>query len=299
MGSPASKLALGTVQFGAAYGVTNRFGQVPAADVARIVAIAVAGGITLLDTAASYGDSETVLGEVAENRPILQFVSKIPAIASATIGPAEIDACRTAVYRSLERLRRPSLYGLLLHGPDDLDKPGYERLVELMKELKSAGAAARIGVSAYERRQLARAASLLQLDLIQTPCSLLDQRLLNDGTLRQLKGRGVEIHARSAFLQGVLLAEPGALPGHFRRWVEPLRRVGRIARDAGMSRLALSLRFALDRPEIDQIVVGVSRAAELTEIIDAASSSVPLPAGLESLAIDDPDLLNPARWPAM
>ncbi|MGH6959261.1 MAG: aldo/keto reductase, partial [Dongiaceae bacterium] len=89
MRSPAAKLALGTVQFGIAYGVTNEHGQVPAADVARLVEIAVAGGITLLDTAAAYGESETVLGAVAGDQSMLRIVSKIPPVAAAAIGSAE------------------------------------------------------------------------------------------------------------------------------------------------------------------------------------------------------------------
>src|SRR5262245_62959827 len=76
--SPRHKLGLGTVQFGLAYGVTNASGQVPRADVAAILAAALAAGVDLFDTAAAYGESETVLGELLPEKP-LRLVSKIPA----------------------------------------------------------------------------------------------------------------------------------------------------------------------------------------------------------------------------
>lgn len=293
------KLGLGTAQFGLAYGVTNARGQVPAAEVAAIVAAAVAAGIDLFDTAAAYGESESVLGQALASRGDLRIVSKLPALAAERIGAAEIDQCRAAVQRSLALLQRPSLYGLLLHRPDDLRKPGAERLVALLEELKRAGTVTRIGVSAYDRAQIDLAADRLPLDAVQVPVNLLDQRLLQGGTLDRLKARNVEVHARSAFLQGALLAEPSSLPGHFAPHLERLRGVGVAAQRAGLSRLALCLRFVLVQPAIDRVIVGVTGMAELQQILAAAADVTPLPPGLGALASDDPRLVNPALWPAM
>ena len=58
------KLALGTVQFGLPYGITNQQGQVPSDEVARMLKLAAASGIDTLDTASTYGTSESVLGEI-------------------------------------------------------------------------------------------------------------------------------------------------------------------------------------------------------------------------------------------
>jgi aryl-alcohol dehydrogenase-like predicted oxidoreductase len=294
------KLGLGTVQFGLAYGVTNPRGQVARADVAAILAAALAAGVDLLDTAAAYGESEAVLGALLPPAAPLRLVSKLPAIDAATIGPAEISACRASVRRSLARLRRPQLYGLLLHRADDLLKPGGDRLVALLRELKEAGLVAKVGVSAYERRQLDWVLAMFTPDLLQVPASVIDQRLLRDGTLARLRAQGIEIHARSVFLQGVLLADPAQLPAHFAPWRDRLRRLAELAERAGRSRLSLCLAFALARPEIDGVVVGVTGLAELQEILAAAGDSdAALPAGLDELAVDDPQLVNPALWPAV
>jgi aryl-alcohol dehydrogenase-like predicted oxidoreductase len=288
--SPRHKLGLGTVQFGLAYGVTNARGQVPRADVAAILEAALAAGVDLFDTAAAYGESETVLGELLPRAAPLRLVSKIPAIDAASIGETEIAACRDSVRRSLRRLHRQQLYGLLLHRADDLLKPGGAQLLALLRELKQAGLVAKIGVSADE------IGAMFTPDLLQVPVSVMDQRLLRDGTLARLRAEGCEIHARSVFLQGVLLADPTALPAHFAPWRDRLRRLAELA---DRSRLSLCLAFVLARPEIDGVVVGVTSLAELRQILAAATEAeAPLPAGLDTLAVDDPQLVNPALWPA-
>jgi len=297
-GAPSlRKLGLGTVQFGLAYGVTNPRGQVPSAEAQAILAAALAAGIDLLDTAAAYGNSEAVLGHALGARPELRIVSKLPPLAADRIGAAEIDQCRTTVLRSLTLLRRESIYGLLLHRPDDLRKPGAEQLVALLEELKRAGKVAKVGISAYDRAQVDQTLERFTPDLVQVPVNLLDQRLLQDGTLDRLKGRNVEVHARSAFLQGALLAEPASLPSHFVPHRDRLRAVGSVAERAGLSRLALCLRFVLAQPAIDRVIVGVTALAELHQILGVAVDDAPLPAGLAALAVDDPRLVNPALWP--
>ncbi len=299
-GAPSiRKLGLGTAQFGLAYGLTNERGQVPASEAAAIVEAALAAGIDLFDTAAAYGDSERVLGQALGSHGEVRIVSKLPPLAADHIGAAEIDQWRAALRRSLEQLQRPSIYGLLLHRPDDLRKPGAERLVALLAELKSAGTVARIGISAYDPAQIELALERLPLDAVQVPVNLLDQRLLQDGTLDRLKRRDVEVHARSAFLQGALLAEPSSLPGHFASHRERLSAVGISAQRAGLSRLALCLRFVLDQPVVDRVVVGVTGVAELQQILAAAVDVTPLPDGLAALASDDPRLVNPALWAAV
>jgi aryl-alcohol dehydrogenase-like predicted oxidoreductase len=297
-GGALRKLGLGTVQFGLAYGVTNERGQVPESEVERIVAAAMAAGIDLFDTAAAYGNSESVLGRALGARRDVRIVSKLPPIPGDRIGAAEIDQCRIAFETSLTRLRCASLDTLLLHRPDDLRKPGADRLVALLTELKKSGIVARIGISAYDRAQIELARAALPLDAVQVPLNLLDQRLLLDGTLERLKQGNVEIHARSAFLQGVLLAEPTRLPDHFARHLGRLQAIAGAAERAGLSRLALCLRFVLAQPVVDKVIVGVTSVEELRQIAAAATSELPLPDGLARLASDDPVLLNPSLWPA-
>lgn len=294
---PVRKLGLGTVQFGLPYGITNERGRIPEAVAASIVRAALDAGIDLFDTAAAYGDAETVLGRAIGSQGDVRIVSKLAPIPADRIGDAEIEACRAAVQRSLARLGRPSLHGLLLHRPDDLRKPGAERLTALLDDLKGDGIIANVGISAYDGAQIKLALDRLPVDSVQVPVNLLDQRLLQDGTLDRLKTRNIEIHARSAFLQGALLADPSSLPSHFAAHRHRLRAVDSAARRAGLSRLALCLRFVLEQPVIDGVIVGVTSLKELQQIVDAATDGTRLPGGLAALASDDRRLVDPSLWP--
>ncbi len=59
-----SKFGLGTVQFGLDYGFTKRKTQ---DEVNKILKTATDNGITLIDTAREYGDSEEKIGNFIEN----------------------------------------------------------------------------------------------------------------------------------------------------------------------------------------------------------------------------------------
>ena len=59
-----SKLALGTVQFGLDYGITNKLGQVPFNEVSAILNYAKNNNISSIDTAFGYGNSEQILGKI-------------------------------------------------------------------------------------------------------------------------------------------------------------------------------------------------------------------------------------------
>lgn len=290
------KLGLGTVQFGLDYGVTNRSGKVGRGEAKRIVHNAIAAGIRVFDTAAAYGDSEAVLGEILAH-PDARIVTKLPAIAEERIDAGGIDKLRQGLEQSLIRLKRKEVYGLLLHRPDDLAKPGGERLARLLEDLHSAGLCRKTGVSVYDAAQIAAAQKMMRVGLVQAPLNLLDQRLLRSRVLARLKSEGCEIHVRSAFLQGLLLGT-APLPEYFQRYAATLERVRSAAAGAKIAMLDLALGFLLDQPDIDQVIVGVTRATELSAIIDAARQPLPVPSGLEMLASEEPGLINPSLWPA-
>ena len=71
------KLALGTAQFGMDYGLSNMNGQTSKKEVFRILQYASQSKINLLDTAPSYGDSESVLGDTIANQS-WKYVLKTP-----------------------------------------------------------------------------------------------------------------------------------------------------------------------------------------------------------------------------
>jgi aryl-alcohol dehydrogenase-like predicted oxidoreductase len=152
----------------------------------------------------------------------------------------------------------------------------------------------KIGISIYSPDDLEKLAGVMQLDIVQSPLNMLDRRLVESGWARRLKEQGVELHARSIFLQGLLLMAPQKVPGQFARWTAVLDNWASWLNETGLSPLQACLGYAMSVTEIDKVVVGVDNAEQMAEILKA--TDVPQPALPLWATPVDPDLLNPTRW---
>lgn len=277
------RLALGTVQFGLDYGVSNRAGEVPDDELDTILTLARKLGVDTLDTAQAYGKAETRLG--SRHTADFQLVGKLaPGIQATEVA--------TSVAGSLQRLARPRLDGLLLHRSQDANPALFEPLAELQRQ----GLVGKLGVSVYAPEELARwLAQGYPLELVQLPANLLDQRFLRSGWLDRLQALGCEIHVRSLFLQGLLLMQPAMRPDYFQAFARPLARLDDWHPHLSPLHKALSLIPAL--PQVSRFVVGVCHAHELAAIASTYAHLHPCHDDeLAALACDEPDLINPAMW---
>jgi aryl-alcohol dehydrogenase-like predicted oxidoreductase len=276
------KLGLGTVQFGQAYGVSNRSGQVPKKEAAAILERAAKAGVRLLDTAANYGAAENILAFL--NTSAFRMVTKT---INLTHG---LDGVIARARQSAQSLKADTL---LVHAANDLRGEDGEALWNALRQLKSEGIFRNIGISAYVADDPAALAERFRPDVMQVPFSLLDQRLLMNGTLAGLQALGVEVHARSLFLQGLLFMEE--LPAKLRHAGAHLARARKTLADANVTPLAAALDFVLMQPEIAFGLVGVTSGQELDEIIAAAGQ--PLPSlDWASFALKDEIVLTPSLW---
>jgi aryl-alcohol dehydrogenase-like predicted oxidoreductase len=292
MNSAVRRLALGTVQLGLDYGATNRHGMPSAAEAAAIVEMALAVGIDTIDTAAAYGHAERLLGEILPPDSSVRIVTKI-----ACSSEDEPERLRGAVMRSLERLRRSSVDAVLLHDASLLAGAVARRIADEIRALRDEGLAQRIGVSVDSLDQLQCAAQLLDLNLVQLPLSVLDQRFHTSGWLERLSQRGVEIHARSIFLQGILITPVDALPPYFLPIAQKLRDFECDMRKLGCDRMVGCLSFALQQALVQRIVIGVNSRAELAQVLSAAERGGQLVADFSGYATEDESMLAPWCWP--
>ncbi len=294
--SPAvCRLGLGTVQFGLDYGIANPDGQVPLGEAARILNLAATSGISLLDTAHLYGDSEELLGRILPPDHPFWIVTKTVKIPSGRVARDDIKLVVDSFRRSLERLQQPSVHGLLVHDADDLLKPGGEELAEMLLTLRALGLVSSVGVSVYTAEQIDRTMEIMVPDIVQLPMNVLDQRLPDAGYLTHLHDAGVEIHVRSVFLQGLLLMSPEELNGHFEPIAGHLRRYRAALNESGLTALQAALQFVLQCPEVSRVIVGVCNQEQLKQIIAAASES----SGsfdYASWRIEEPRFIDPSLW---
>ena len=284
-----SKLILGTAQFGLDYGVNNKRGRIPEKEVTEIIKQAWTEGIDLLDTAFSYGESERVIGRY------LRSSSRSPAVVSK-LPDCTIDEIMGYFYKSLAFLNIDSFYGYLLH-----DFQTYKRDSEVwwvLEELNKRGKTNKIGFSLYYPEELELLLDRkVRFDLIQVPFSVLDRRFENKFTL--LKDRGVEIHVRSVFLQGLVFKSMAELTGRFIKVKKKICQLQMIANAQKTTVAAICLNYVLSNKKIDRVVVGVDSLEHLNEVIRLASEmnlDKDVFQALEAVRENDEGMLLPFNW---
>jgi len=285
------KIGLGTVQFGLRYGVANQFGQVSKSDAGSILSVARKHQVDTLDTAVSYGDSERILGELGVKD--LRIITKLPSVPIDY--PDVFEWVLSNVKLSLQKLKLTSLHALLLHDSSQLTGSRGESIYKALLELKRQKLINKIGVSIYDPMELDDVIKDFRVDLIQAPFNILDRRLWNSGWMHRLKRCGVEIHVRSAFLQGLLLMRFEDRPAFFSRWDHLWSSWSEWTRVSNVSPLRACIQFLMAYPQIDRIIVGVESASQLEEIVTASKLGA-LEGIPEFIFAEAETLLNPFRW---
>jgi aryl-alcohol dehydrogenase-like predicted oxidoreductase len=283
------KLGLGTVQFGLDYGISNNDGRTPVEEVCRILSYAASVGIQVLDTSPSYGVSERILGTVARDAGEFRVVTK------ARPHVSDSRELASDFQESLRNLCRSDVFGLLMHRSSDLLSAGGAALYAELLRLKGRGLVRKIGVSVYSAAEIDDLLERYSLDLIQVPVSVLDQRLVLSGHLKKMKDLGIEIHARSIFLQGLLLMSPESLKAPFEPLKECLLSYHQFIAARGLTPVAAALNFVQQIAEIDVAICGVNSLSQLEEIVGASK----IPADMHDMrqfAIGKEMLLNPVLW---
>jgi aryl-alcohol dehydrogenase-like predicted oxidoreductase len=290
------KIGLGTVQWGMPYGIANRTGQTSRAAIAEMLGIARAHGVTLLDTAHVYGDAEHELGQCGAVSAGFDVVTKTVPLKKRTITRDDVTRVGIAFESSLARLKTNHVHALLVHAAGDLLATGADHLWTALQDYRVRLCVTKIGVSVYRPDELRAIMQRYPIDVVQLPYNLYDDRFAREGCFAELKARGIEIHARSAFLQGVLLLPSEELPPYFAAIRDQQARLHGELRALGLTPLEAALGHCLREPAIDRVIVGCETRDQLMQILNAASS-VNDSHALRGYAVQDTELLDPAHWP--
>lgn len=285
-----NRIVLGGAQLGLPYGILNGGETLSREEVARILNTAFDHGINSIDTAIAYGQSESIIGETSLNR--FKIISKLP--------PLPVDLSNVSgwvhsqVQGSLSRLKCTSLDALLLHRPQDLTGAQGAELYAALGSLMAEKLIRRFGVSIYSPDDLEGIIGTFDIHVVQAPLNVFDRRIL--GVTDQLSALNIEVHVRSVFLQGVLIANPKNRPQRFEPWSEHFALFDEWVRSSGVSAMACCMGFALQQPGIAKLVIGTTSAESLDEIMNSIPNSVlEVPTHLQSSA---EQLIDPRFWNA-
>ena len=294
------KLCIGTAQFGSDYGITNLIGRVEIKEVKEILEIIKKNNINLIDTARSYGESEKIIGKIIDkNDKFFKIITKIsPHFTKHLSRKDQFDKWTKIFEDSLTRLNKNIIEGVLIHS----NKINLEQrliLMDWLLKLKKRGMVKKIGWSIYEEKDL-ELINLENIDLVQLPFSLYDQRLMANGFLKKLYCEGIEVHARSIFLQGLILTNYSNWP----KWVnsrdyELHEFMQKNIYSIGSTPIEMAIGFVKACPYVNTLVFGFTSTKELLEIIKVFNNRSKLISNNNFCNVNfSRKLLDPRLWPA-
>lgn len=289
-----SRLALGTVQLGISYGIANSAGVPSEACAHSILDAAVEMGISDFDTAKAYGKSESVIGSWSRRHDV-RIVSKYSDCgSSASIS----EKLRTSALETLAKLGCERMYGYLLHNEELINDGAW---MQGLSSLKDAGIVQKVGISIYDPSHAMIAARSPDIDIIQIPYSVMDQRLDECGFFEVARRFGKEVWARSAFVQGLLFLESQKVPSNLKEMCSLREIAGSIGVEHGYTMQQLAILFSLGNSGIDRVLIGVDNLEQLmeykgiegrvSEYLDCRQALVKALRGKV-----DPYLVSPHKW---
>lgn len=295
------ELCLGTVQFGMDYGIRGKR-KPPLSDALGMIDYAVHNGIRTIDTANAYGAAEDVVGAYIKSnqavRKKIQLISKFrPNLLDDVPSERYYLVMKENLEYSLRRLRTDYLDGYLLHSARYVYS---DEIIEALARLKKAGYVRNIGVSVYEVDEAKNGISRGDLDFLQLPFSVLDQRMSHKGVFELAEKKKFPLHARSAFVQGLVMMKPEEVPPFLReKAAQVLRAVEMVCGETGLTRVQLAIGFVKRQKAVTRLVFGVRDLNQLKEDIRVFSEDMPTEVTEElerCFANVEAEIVMPSLW---
>lgn len=286
-----SKLVLGTVQFGLNYGINNIIGQTSESEVFDILDYSKKSKLSTFDTAAAYGDSEERIGnylESLEEGKNFRIITKL----NLKNGLSLLDSLEN----SLDRLKINYVDTIMFHSFEDFENTNTSELNSFL-ELKGEKFL-NLGISLYTNEQVCKVCDLGLFNVIQLPFNALDNHNLRGDLMVNIKAKGIEIHTRSVFLQGLFFMSLNKIPPKLKPLEKYLKKLNELINDFNVSIEALALQYAIRKEYIDGVLIGVDSLKQLKNNLEAIHLNLPNVAfnEIDNIIVDEIELLNPATW---
>lgn len=278
----SKKIILGSAQFGQKYGITNNK-SVSLNEIKKIIIYLRKKKIKFIDTAQGYGNSEKILGSFKLNK--FKIITKINI-------KNKIDI-EKLINISKKKLKVRKLYAVLIHDYQSLFEKDGKKIFKKLKDLKRKKLISRIGISIYNPEDFIKLKKKgFKFDIIQIPLSIFDKRFLKKDILKKIKKTGAEIHARSIFLQGLLLSNKIRIPIKLRKFENQFKKWNNFVKNSDLKPLDICLNYVLSR-DFDKVIVGINNHKQFKEILNCKNRKIKIP---ESISTNKKFLINPYNW---
>lgn len=272
------------------YGLGNNNNNLDSLQVKEILQTATNVGFSHLDTAAAYGDSEQILGQLLPERKELHITTKLRASDCS-----DVSSIIQAVKNSLRLTKQDQFWSVLLHDSRVLLEGNSKEVRLGLNEIIDAGLAQHVGISAYNEFEIVQAKTVAPyLSVFQIPENVCDQRSANSSNLTAIALEGNLIFVRSIFLQGLLLMDPLSLPPKVAIGSTGLGKLKTFCDEHGISILDLCIGYAKSLPWVSGLIFGADSEKQIHEISKSFDSTINV--DYSTAPKLDSFLLDPRNW---
>tara|TARA_A100001011_G_scaffold349140_1_gene387491 strand:- start:15203 stop:16066 length:864 start_codon:yes stop_codon:yes gene_type:complete len=281
-----SKIIIGTANFDSKYGYKKN--KVQLREIKKILNfIKYKSKLNYIDTANFYGNTQKILGNNMNRK--INYISKIK------IKKQDIKNSKNfekKIYLILNELKIKKLYAILIHNPLILKLDKKKKIFKSLAYIQKKGHIKKLGISVYNQEEIDFVLKKFKFNIIQLPINLFDKKFNDNGTLGRLKKNGYEIHARSIFLQGLLLEN--ILNKKFNQWSEIFEFYNFWLKVNNLKKLDVCWNYISNIKEIDRIVVGLNNLQQLKEILRIKKNIVnEIP---DFMRKEESNFTNPVNW---
>ena len=293
-----SSFGLGTVQFGLDYGFTKRKTQ---DEVNEILNMAVDKGVTLIDTAREYGDSEEKIGAFMNDfdndfvvATKLRLIKDLNHLDYSFLN----NHIRNSIEESLSYLNLDKIPILQLH---QVDQQLYQStdFWDCIHDLKGEKIIEDFGVSVYDvefTRDIIESHGSL-IDYLQIPYNIFDRRF--DCLFEEIKHNDIGVISRSTFLKGIIPSPIENIPNELEDIIPYKLKLNEISDELGIDVAELATLFVYYNKDISSTIFGVNSPQELENNIDSINgfdkgnlNNI----NFDDLTISDVKLIDPRQW---
>lgn len=243
------------------------------------------GGVRHFDTGAGYGKghSEELYGQFIRQRRNEVFIASKsdPAESTAAAMYAEVEG-------SLRRLGVDKIDLYYIHWP----RSGRDMrpVMEGLERARSEGKLGAVGVSNFSVAEMAQVAEVGTIDTHQMGYNLL-WRFAEADAIPYCVENGIKVVTYSTMAHGILTGkfgkDPGLREGDQRHNILPFRsdvwphvyegveKLKTIAEKAGRPLSHLAIRWTMQQPGVDSVLIGGRNAAQVAEVTSSMSGSIP------------------------
>lgn len=288
-----NKFILGTVQLGLEYGINNQSGKPSLENAFDILCKAFDNGIAMLDTAEAYGNSQEIIGKFQKENPDKNFkiITKLAANHSLSKGKLI-----NHIFNNCKILGTNQLYGYMFHNYQ-IFKSDIKLLDEFLLARKE-GLLKKVGISLYTNSEVEDIIeNYSDFDFIQLPFNLFDNESKRKAVIEKAKRKGIEVHTRSAFLQGLFFRDSNTLPEKLQPLSSYMKMVENIKIQESLKTETLALQYVLQKEYIDYVLIGVENIQQLMSNIHIGKEKCYIPhAKIDVIDVYEEELLNPSNW---